>query len=139
VHVNKRQEGFRAEVRPLGPETPTAIAKHALVGPVHVKPRTDASYMMRCSISKLKNLQVSYFTAVTIKNALCWDIKPQFVPHRKHIRSPVLNPAGKCYVRFEVFTAMTMKNAVFWGVMPCALAVISKGSTLRRITKWYAT
>jgi hypothetical protein len=23
-------------------------------------------------------------TAVTMKNAVCWDIKTQFVPHRKH-------------------------------------------------------
>jgi hypothetical protein len=24
------------------------------------------------------------FTAVTMKNAVFWDIKTQFVPHRKH-------------------------------------------------------
>jgi hypothetical protein len=27
------------------------------------------------------------FTAVTMKNAVFWDIKTQFVPHRKHITS----------------------------------------------------
>jgi hypothetical protein len=34
------------------------------------------------------------FTAVTIKNAVFWDIKTQFVPHRRHITSPLQNPGG---------------------------------------------
>jgi hypothetical protein len=50
-----------------------------------------------------------------LKNVF-WDIKTQFVPHRKHITSLVQSPAGLCYVRFEVLTAVTMKNAVFWNV-----------------------
>jgi hypothetical protein len=33
--------------------------------------------------------------------------------------SPLQNPAGYCYVRFEVFMAMTVKNAVFWDVTLC--------------------
>jgi hypothetical protein len=33
--------------------------------------------------------------ALTMKNAVVWDIKPQFAPHK------------------------TMKNAVFWDVTPC--------------------
>jgi hypothetical protein len=53
-----------------------------------------------------------------MKNAVFWDIKSQFVPHRKHM-SPLQSPPGQCYVRFEVFTVMTMKNAVFWDVTPC--------------------
>jgi hypothetical protein len=53
-------------------------------------------------------------TAGTMKNAVFWDIKTQFVSHRKNITSPLQCPAGKCFVRFEVFTAVTMKNAVFW-------------------------
>jgi hypothetical protein len=40
--------------------------------------------------------------------------KSQFVPHRKHINSPLQSPAGKCYVRSDVFTAVTMKNVIFW-------------------------
>jgi hypothetical protein len=46
------------------------------------------------------------FTAVTMKNAVFWDIRTLIVPHRKH-------------VRFEVFTAVTMKNGVFWDVTLC--------------------
>jgi hypothetical protein len=29
------------------------------------------------------------FTAVTMKNATYWDIKTHFVPHRRHITSPL--------------------------------------------------
>jgi hypothetical protein len=45
-----------------------------------------------------------------MKNAVFWDIKPQFVPHRRHSTSPQQNPGGQCYVRFEVFTAVAMKK-----------------------------
>jgi hypothetical protein len=34
------------------------------------------------------------FTAVIMKNAIFWDIKAQFVPHRKHITSPLRSLAG---------------------------------------------
>jgi hypothetical protein len=54
-----------------------------------------------------------------MKNAVFWDIKTQYVPHRKHITSPLQCPAGQCYVRFEVFTAVTMTNVVFLDVTPC--------------------
>jgi hypothetical protein len=53
-----------------------------------------------------------------MKNVVFWDIKPQFVLHRKHITSPLQSPASKCYVRFEDFTAVTMKNVVFWDIKP---------------------
>jgi hypothetical protein len=51
-----------------------------------------------------------------MKNVVIWDTKTQFVPHRRHITSPLQSPASQCYVRFEVFTAVTMKNAVFWDI-----------------------
>jgi hypothetical protein len=54
-----------------------------------------------------------------MKNVVFWDIKTHFVPHRRHIKSPLQSPASSCYVRFEVFTAVTMKNAVFWDITPC--------------------
>jgi hypothetical protein len=34
------------------------------------------------------------FTAVTVKNAVFWDIKTQFVPHRKHITYPLQSPTA---------------------------------------------
>jgi hypothetical protein len=33
-------------------------------------------------------------TAVTMENVVFWDIKTEFVPHRKHITSPLQSPAG---------------------------------------------
>jgi hypothetical protein len=54
-----------------------------------------------------------------VKNAVFWDIKIPFIPHRRHITSPLQSPAGLCNVRFEVFTAVTVKNGVFCDVMPC--------------------
>jgi hypothetical protein len=51
-----------------------------------------------------------------MKNVIFWDKKPQYVPHRRHITSPLEGPAGKFYVRFEDFTAVTMKNAFFWDI-----------------------
>jgi hypothetical protein len=40
------------------------------------------------------HVRFEVFTAVTMKNAVFWDIKPQFVPHRRHISSPLHSPAG---------------------------------------------
>jgi hypothetical protein len=31
------------------------------------------------------SVRFEVFTAVTMKNVVCWDIKPQFVLHRRHI------------------------------------------------------
>jgi hypothetical protein len=44
-----------------------------------------------------KNLSCVRFeasTMVTRKNAIFWDIKPQFVPHRKHITFLLQSPAS---------------------------------------------
>jgi hypothetical protein len=51
-----------------------------------------------------------------MKNGVFWDIKTQFVLHRRHITSPLQSPASYCYVIFVVFTAVTMKNVVFWDI-----------------------
>jgi hypothetical protein len=50
---------------------------------------------------------------MAMNNAVSSDIKIQFVPHRKHITSPLQNLAAQCYVRFEVFKEVAVKNAVF--------------------------
>jgi hypothetical protein len=31
---------------------------------------------------------------VTMKNNVFWDITTQFIPHRRHITSPLESPAG---------------------------------------------
>jgi hypothetical protein len=40
-----------------------------------------------------------------MKNAFVWDIKHQFIPHRKHVMSSLQSSGGECYVIFEDFTA----------------------------------
>jgi hypothetical protein len=45
--------------------------------------------------------------------------KNQFVPHRKHINSPLQSPAGYYCVRFEVFKVVIIKNVIFWDVTLC--------------------
>jgi hypothetical protein len=39
-------------------------------------------------------MRFEVYTVLTMKNALLWDIKPQFVLHRRHITSPLQSPAG---------------------------------------------
>jgi hypothetical protein len=38
------------------------------------------------------DIRFEVFTTVTMKNAVFWDIKPEFVPHRRHITSPLQIP-----------------------------------------------
>jgi hypothetical protein len=52
-----------------------------------------------------------------MKNAVFWDIKTQFVPHRRHITSPLQTLADYCCVIFDVSTVVTMKNVVHWDVI----------------------
>jgi hypothetical protein len=37
--------------------------------------------------TKLFCIGFEVFTAMTVKDTLVWDLKPQFVPHRRHITS----------------------------------------------------
>jgi hypothetical protein len=53
-----------------------------------------------------------------MQNAVFWDIRIQFIPHRRHITSPLQISAGQCDVRFEVLKAVSLKNAAFWDVTP---------------------
>jgi hypothetical protein len=49
-------------------------------------------------VSKIKKLaticETEVLTAVTMKNVVIWDIKTQFVLHRRHITSPLQSPAS---------------------------------------------
>jgi hypothetical protein len=40
------------------------------------------------------NVRVDVSITATMKNVVFWDIKPQFIPHMKHITSPLQSPAG---------------------------------------------
>jgi hypothetical protein len=38
--------------------------------------------------------KVEVFTMVTMKNVVFWDIKTQFIPHTRHVLSPLQSPAS---------------------------------------------
>jgi hypothetical protein len=42
----------------------------------------------------LFHVRFEVFTAVTMNNNVFWDIKIQFVSHRRHITYPLQSPAG---------------------------------------------
>jgi hypothetical protein len=50
-----------------------------------------------------------------MKNVVLWDIKLQFVPHRRHYVSATV-PSQLMLCKIEVFTSVTMKNVVFWDI-----------------------
>jgi hypothetical protein len=45
-----------------------------------------------CPRPDMSDFEVS--TAVSLENTVCWDIKTQFVPHKKHITSPLQSSAS---------------------------------------------
>jgi hypothetical protein len=49
-------------------------------------------FLLKLYLNSL-NVIFQVFTAVTMKNAVFWDIKTQFVPHRRHVTSPLQSPA----------------------------------------------
>jgi hypothetical protein len=63
-----------------------------------------------------------------MKNAVFWDIRTQFVPHRKHYVSAT--GPSPLMQRFEVFMAVSKKNAVMWDVTPCDICKHPVSGTL---------
>jgi hypothetical protein len=53
-----------------------------LSGISHNESRRGTLHRVRCEV----------FTVVTMKNVVFWDIKNQFVPHRKHISATESRP-----------------------------------------------
>jgi hypothetical protein len=48
------------------------------------------------TVVEIKSVGVRFevFTAVTVKNVAFWDIRTQFVSHRRHITNPLQSSAG---------------------------------------------
>jgi hypothetical protein len=68
----------------------------------HLVSATESSQLMLCKIWGYHGSDYEEWRLL--------GYKIQFVPHRRHVTSPLQMPASKCYVRFEVFAAATMKN-----------------------------
>jgi hypothetical protein len=49
--------------------------------------------MLRSDV-KINGVRFEIFWAVAMNNAVFWDVKTQFVPHRRHIICPLKNPDG---------------------------------------------
>jgi hypothetical protein len=63
----------------------------------------------------LRFVRFEVFTAATMKNVF-WYIKPKFVPHRRHITSPLERTSSWCYISFQVFTVVTEKDIIYWDI-----------------------
>jgi hypothetical protein len=59
-----------------------------------VRTSQETHYVSTSERSQLMLCKIESFTAVTMKNVVFLDIKPQFIPHRRHITSPLQNPAS---------------------------------------------
>jgi hypothetical protein len=53
-----------------------------------------AVWLKEHSASVHRFVRFEVLTAVTMKNVIFWDIKTQFVSHRRHITSLFQNPVG---------------------------------------------
>jgi hypothetical protein len=49
--------------------------------------------LVRTDVSEECHVRSEIFTAVTMKNAMFWDMKIRVVPHRKHVAAPLEIPA----------------------------------------------
>jgi hypothetical protein len=73
--------GDYEECRILGYKNPVPTSHET-----HYVSATESSRLMLCKFE--------VFRAVTTKNVVFWDIKTQFIPHMRHITSPLQSPAG---------------------------------------------
>jgi hypothetical protein len=55
---------------------------------------SDSSDSNLSNTLNLNDARFYVFTSVAMKNAVFWDIRTQFVQHRKHSTSPLQIPAG---------------------------------------------
>jgi hypothetical protein len=97
-----------------------------------VRTAQETHYFSATEPSQLKLCKIWDFTAMTMKNVLCWDIRIHFILHRRHITSQLQRAVGYFHVRFEVFMAVTMQNVVFLDVTPC----VSWKNILPRSSGW---
>jgi hypothetical protein len=54
----------------------------------------ETLYLSAAEPSQLMLCKIEIFTAVTVRSAVFWNMKTDFVPHRRHITSPLQSPAS---------------------------------------------
>jgi hypothetical protein len=57
-----------------------------------IRTSQETHYVFATEPSQLMLWKISIFTAATMKVAVFWDIRTQFLPHRRHIRSSLQSP-----------------------------------------------
>jgi hypothetical protein len=66
----------------------------ALTDPASLRLEQPLVALIGLTTTKIEFVGFEVFTAVTMRNVVFWDIRIQFVPHRRHIMSPLQSPAG---------------------------------------------
>jgi hypothetical protein len=66
---------------------PVSINQWMLTCGRHVKKGRAHNAREHSTVTRVEYVRFEVFTAANMKNAAFWDIKTQFMPHRKHIMS----------------------------------------------------
>jgi hypothetical protein len=72
------------------------ILRFELMQKIYIFGRTsqETHYISATDLSRLMLFWIQVIMVVTMKNVVSWDIKTQFVLHRRHITSPLQSPAS---------------------------------------------
>jgi hypothetical protein len=81
-----------------------------------VRTSQKTNYFSATEPNRFRLCKIWGFHGGDYKECSILGYKTQFVPHRRHITSPLQRLTGYWYVRFDVFRAVTMKNVVFWDI-----------------------
>jgi hypothetical protein len=79
---------FNYIIGPRNSDLPASILKRLS------KSTSKQSQPVNAIPTLLKYVRFEAFTVITMKNFVFWDIKTQFVLHRRHITSPLQSPAS---------------------------------------------
>jgi hypothetical protein len=83
----KIRPGERIGCNLLSPPSPSPTPTPPTPTQKHRNEYRDVTY-------SVQDVRSEVFTAVTMNNVVFWGIETQFVPHRRHITSPLQSSAG---------------------------------------------
>jgi hypothetical protein len=84
---------------------------------IHTRLRTyHPSDRKKTNLSIKLHIRFEVFTALTMKNVVCWDVTPWTSQKTPFFIVTAVKTSNltKLHVRFQIFTALTMKNAGMW-------------------------
>jgi hypothetical protein len=92
VYATSTPRDIRAKFRYLGDVDRYAVIRNVLGYILNILPVHLTDYYVKRH--KLKKMDMGVDTWRGVKNGVFWDIKTQFVLHRRHITSPLQSPAS---------------------------------------------